>query len=75
MNIKVPEYLDSIEEQLKNAHTPKPYEYNLIIDFYSKETKEFWIEYQNSHPYIVINFFDNTGHDYKLINGELFEIC
>lgn len=69
--IQVLEYINSTEELLKSAHTPKPYKFNFTIEFYYMETKNFWIKYQEEHPDNIINFFDNNGNTYQLKNGEL----
>lgn len=69
--INVLEYLNSTEELLKDAHTPKPYEFNFTIEVYGMENKEFWIKYQEDHPDHIIRFFDKKGNTYQLIRGEL----
>ena len=66
-------FLETTEEHLKVTHTPKPYVFNLAVQFYGNESKEFWINYQKAHDYIIVNFFDEQGVIYNLVDGDLIK--
>lgn len=61
-------YLLQTEVLLRNANTPKPYELNLTIDFYKAESKEYWKEYAEAHPDVIVRFFDGDTY-YRLADG------
>jgi len=67
---QVLQHLQEIEDEVRSAHTPLPYEFNLIKDIYDIMTKDFWAKYQQEHPHIIIRFFDRTAV-YGLNDGEL----
>ena len=50
-------YLSQIDELLRNGYTPKPCELNLAVDLYNVEAKEYWKEYAETHPDVVVVFF------------------
>ena len=69
--VELEQHLLQTEVLLRNAHTPKPYEFNLIIDFYNAADKEYWKEYVETHPNVIVRFFDNDTY-YKLTaDGDL----
>lgn len=71
--VDLEQHLFQIEVLLRNAHTPKPYELNLVIDFYRAESKEYWKEYAETHPDVIARFFDGDTC-YKLTDdGDLEE--
>ena len=61
-------YLLQTEVLLRNANTPKPYELNLAIDFYRAESKEYWKEYAEAHPDVIVRFLDGDTY-YILTDG------
>ena len=59
--VDLEQYLLRVEVLLRNDYTPKPYELNLAIDFYNVETKEYWKEYAETHPDVVVVFFKDDA--------------
>ena len=59
--VELEQYLLRIEVLLRNDYTPKPYELNLTVDFYNVETKEYWKEYAETHPDVVVIFFKDDA--------------
>jgi hypothetical protein len=57
--VELEQHLLRTETILRNANTPKPYELNLIVDFYYAVDKEYWKEYIETHPDVIVIFFDN----------------
>ena len=73
--VELEQRLLQTEVLLRNAHISKPYELNLAIGFYEAESKEYWKEYIEAHPDVIVRFFDDDDTYYKLIDdGSLEEI-
>jgi hypothetical protein len=67
-------YLLQTEVLLRNANTPKPYELNLTIDFYKAENKEYWKEYAEVHPDVIVRFFEGDTYYRLTDDGDLEEV-
>ena len=68
--VELEQHLLQTETILRNAHTPKPYEFNLVVDFYYAADEDYWKEYTETHPDVIVKFFDN-GTYYSLKDGKL----
>lgn len=66
-------YLLQTEVLLRNANTPKPYELNLTIGFYMAESKAYWKEYAETHPDVIVRFFEGDTY-YKLTDDGDLEV-
>ena len=54
-------YLSKIDELLRNGYTPKPCELNLAVDFHKAVGKGYWKEYAETHPDVVVVFFNGDA--------------
>lgn len=71
--VELEQHLLWTETILRDARTPKPYEFNLAVDFYKAANKEYWKEYVENHPDVIVRFFDDDTY-YRLTNdGNLEE--
>ena len=71
--VDLEQHLLQIEVLLRNKRTQKPYELNLAVDFYNAETKEYWKEYAETHPDVIVRFFKDDTCFKLTADGDLEE--
>ena len=72
--VDLEQHLLQVEVLLRNKCTQKPYELNLAIDFYNVETKEYWKEYAETHPDVIVRFFKDDTCFKLTADGDLEEV-
>ena len=64
-------YLSQIDELSRNGYTQKPCELNLAVDLYNVETEEYWKEYVEAQPDVIVIFFKGDAYFKLTADGDL----